>query len=136
MTDPNAPGTKAGEAQATSIPPVTVTVIGTGDGAVPIPSGTVLQTPDHQPNVIYESIQPIVAIAVRFANLFLTTFVGLVVAAMTPVGGKLLYTSDFFHLVVVCASLALPGAAIGFFKDLVTIFGKLEQKYPLATGSI
>jgi hypothetical protein len=77
-----------------------------------------------------------VAIVIRFINTFLVQFVGLVVAGMTPAGGKLLYTGDFVHLVIVCASLSLPGAALGFFKDLVTVFGKLEGKYPLLTGSI
>lgn len=120
-----------------AIPPVMVTVIGgTGDGGAPLTNGTVATTPDHQPNVITNVIQPAVAIAVRFGNVFGTTLVGLVVAGMTPSGGKLLYTSDFYHLVLTCASLALPAAALGLLKDLVTIFGRLEGKYPLLTGSV
>lgn len=119
------------------IPPMAVAIIGTGDGGTPkTPSGTIAVTPDHQPNILVTVIPPLVAIVVRFVNLFLTTLVGLVMASMTPAGGKVLYTSDFLHLVILCASLALPGAAIGFAKDLITIFGKLEGRYPLATGSV
>jgi len=102
----------------------------------PLTTGTVATTPDHHPNIVVNVVSPLVAIVVRFLNLFLTTLVGLVVAGMTPAGGKLLYTSDFVHLVALCASLALPGAAIGFGKDLITVFSRLEQKYPLLTGSV
>lgn len=124
-----------------TIKPVKVVVIGTGDGkgdgkGAPLTSDTVAMTPDHQPNLVVKVIGPALALFVRFINLFLTSFVGLVVAGMTPAGGKVLYTSDFMHLVVLCASLALPGAALGFFKDLVTVFGRLEGKYPLATGNV
>lgn len=118
------------------IDPVTVTVIGTGD-ASRLPPTTEAETPGaHDPNVIIRAIQPFVAIAVRFVNVFLTQLAGLVVAGMTSAGGKLLYTSDFYHLILICASLSLPGAGIAFIKDLVTVFGRLEQKYPLLTGSV
>jgi hypothetical protein len=119
------------------IAPVKVTIIGTGtgDGGV-LPPRTLAVTPDHLPNLMVRVISPLMAITVRFVNLFLTTFVGLVVAGVTPEGGKLLYTSDFFHLVLTCASLSIPGAAIGLFKDLITVFGRLEGKYPLATGQV
>jgi len=94
------------------------------------------QTPIGLPNVVLVAVQPIVAIAIRFANVYATTWVGLVVAAMTPEGGKLLYTTDFLHTALLCASLAFPGAAVAFVKDLITVFGKLEGKYPLLTGGV
>jgi hypothetical protein len=112
---------------------VPVTVVGTGDG---LTQNVTAVTPPHQPNVVITIVQPIVAVLVRFLNLFLVTLVGLVVAGMTPEGGKLLYTSDFMHLVWTCAGLALPAAGLGFLKDLVTVFGKLEGKYPLLTGGV
>ena len=118
------------------VEPINVTVIGTGDGSKLPPLLEAKTSGAHQPDFIVSVVPPIAAISIRFVNLFLTTFVGLVVASMTPAGGKLLYTSDFYHLAVTCASLAVPGAALGFFKDLVTVFGKLEQKFPLATGSV
>lgn len=118
------------------VEPVQVAVIGTGD-VKRLPSGTEAVTPGpNQPNLVTNVVQPAVAILVRFVNLFGVQFVGLIVAGMTPAGGKLLYTSDFLHMLVVCANLSLPGALLGMFKDIVTVFGRLEHKYPLATGSV
>jgi hypothetical protein len=115
------------------MPPVPVTVIGTGDGLV---QGAKATTPPDQPNIVVNVVQPIVAIAVRCAYLFVTTLVGLLVAGMTPDGAKLLYTSDFWHLLITCANLSIPVAGLGFLKDLVTVLGKLEGRYPLLTGGI
>lgn len=116
--------------------PIQVAVIGTGDGSK-LPPVIVADTPDpHQPNVVVTMIRPARAIVIRFANAFLIQFSGLVLAGLTPAGGSLLYTGNFLHLVMTCASLSLPGAGAGLIKDLVTVFGKLEGKYPLLTGSI
>ena len=119
---------------------VSIAIIGTGTGdgggVAPTPNGTVAKTPEGQPNLLVQVVAPTTAIVVRFVNLYLTVLVGLLAAGMTPEGGKLLYTSDFWHLCVRCASLALPGAAVGFVKDVITVFGRLEGKYPLGTGSI
>jgi hypothetical protein len=123
-------------ATTTVIPPVEVTVIGSMKDVVPT-TGTVATTPGpHQPNVIVTVITPLVAIFVRFSNTFFISLVGLLTAAMTPAGSHLLYTSDFYHLLITCANLSIPVSGLGLIKDLVTVFGKLEQKYPLATGSI
>jgi hypothetical protein len=118
------------------IPPVPVTVIGTGNAGAPLATGTVGITSDHQPNLVARVIPPTVAIFVRLGNTFLITLSGLVMASMTPAGGKLLYTSDFFHMLILCANLSIPVSLFGLIKDLVTIFGRLEGKYPLSTGSI
>lgn len=118
------------------VEPVQVAVIGTGDGRK-LATGMEAVTPGvHEPNLVVTVVGPMLAILIRFANVFLAQFVGLVVAGMTPAGGKLLYTGDFTHLLIVCASLSLPGASLDFFKNLVTIFGKLESRYPLLTGSV
>lgn len=117
--------------------PVTVAIVGTGSGGANIPNNTRATTPSNAtPDLLIQVVSPLLAIGIRFANTFFTTLVGLIVAAMTPAGGALLYTGDFFHLVITCSSLAVPGAALGLIKDLVTIFGKLEGKYPLLTGSV
>lgn len=120
-----------------NVQPIAVAIIGgTGDGGAPIPTGTVLTTPDHQPNVIVTVITPIMAIVVRFTTQFLTTLLGLVTAGMTPAGAKVIQAADFWHLVLTCASLSVVGAGVGLIKDLVTVFGRLEGKYPLLTGSV
>lgn len=116
------------------IPPITVTMIGNVPNvATPIPSGTVLNTPDHQPNVIVKVVTPIKAITIRFINAYLTMLVSLVGAGMTT---NIIPADDFLHLVLKCATLALASAGLGLLKDLVTVFGKLEQSNPLLTGSV
>lgn len=118
------------------VEPIHTTVVGVGTAAQQyLPSGTVAQTPGpHQPDLVLNVVNPLIAILSRFANLFLVTFIGLLTAAMTPAGGKLLYTSDFYHMALTCANLSLPVSFLGFAKDLLTIFARLETKYPLLTG--
>lgn len=116
------------------IKPLPVTVIGVREtGGAPIADGQVVQTPDHQPNIVVNVVAPIAAIAVRFINTFLTGLLGILTGAMTT---DVIQANDFAHLVYKCAGLAVAGAGMGLLKDLVTVFGKLEGKYPLATGSV
>ena len=86
--------------------------------------------------IVVKVIPPAVALLVRFANTFLTTWLGLVGAAMTPAGATVLKATDFAHLAATCASLSVAAAAVDLAKNLVTVFGKLEGKYPLLTGSV
>jgi hypothetical protein len=115
--------------------PIKVTIIGAGPsgrGTALPETGTILQTPGAmQPNVVVEVVKPVVAVIIRFIVAYLTSLVGLISAGMTPAGGKVLYTSDFYHLLLTCASLALAGPALGAIRDMVTIFSKLESKFPL-----
>lgn len=99
-------------------------------------NGVTAVTPGHLPNLVVTVVTPLMAVLVRFINQFLTTLVGLVAAGMTPAGARTLQADDFFHLVLTCASLSVAAAGLGFIKDCVTIFGRLESKYPLGTGSI
>ncbi len=115
------------------VPPVTVTLIGTKNDDIPAP-GTVAITPkDSQPNLIVNVVTPVAAIFIRFANAYLTTLIGLVTAGMAT---DIIPATDFVSLVIECAKLSLAGPGLSFGKDLITVFGKLEQKYPLLTGSI
>lgn len=120
------------------IPPMEVTLIGTPTPpGSPLTTGTVATTPDHQPNIVVKVITPFVAIAVRFGNIYFNSLSGFLIAATTtPAGAKLLGGREFSHTVSVCAGLALAPACVGLAKDLVTIFGKLEGKFPLLTGSV
>ena len=117
--------------------PVTISIVGTGDGAgggvAPTPSGTVAVTPDHQANLLINVVNPAIAIVVRAATLFLTTFVGLLTAAGIGVGPA---GQDFQHVLASAAMASFIVAGMGTLKNLVTVFGRLEGKYPLATGSI
>lgn len=115
------------------VEPVTVAIIGTGDGGK-LPNGSIATTEGtHEPNLIVQVITPVMAILVRLVNTYITILVGLVAAGMTS---NVIPAADFGHLVLKCAGLAVAGAAFGFLKDLVTVFGRLETKYPLLTGSV
>lgn len=113
--------------------PVQVAIIDTGD-VRKLSSGTEAVTPgEHVPNIVTQVIPPIMAVAVRFANTFLTVLLGLITGSLAT---NVIPAHDFLDLVLKCAGLSVAGAGIGLVKDLVTIFGRLESKYPLATGSV
>lgn len=115
------------------VEPVTVTVIGTGDGSR-LPSRTEVETPGlHQPNLIVRVVGPTKAIAIRFAVSFLTSLLGILTGAMAT---DVIPSSDFMHLVYKCAGLSVAGAFVGLIKDLITIFSRLEQSNPLLTGNV
>jgi hypothetical protein len=116
------------------IPPVEVTVIGNPSSGAPIPSGSVIPTPDHQPNIVYNVVTPIVAIVVRFLNTFCISLAGLLGG-----GGltqKLLPHADITSLVWSSVTLSACIAGVGLLKDCGTVFSGLEKKFPLATGSV
>jgi hypothetical protein len=127
----------------TSTEQVTVSVVGTtGSAATPqaaavdgVINGTIARTPAGQPNLLVNVVPPMVAIAVRFANSFLTTFVGLITAAGIGVGAGAI-GADFETVLQASAVSSLVVAGVETLKNLITIFGRLEGKYPLATGSI
>lgn len=115
------------------IEPVSVAIIGTGNGGLPA-TGTVATTPgSHNPNLIVTVVSPIVALLVRFLNVYLGNLVGLVTAGVTS---NAIPAQDFLHLVEKCAGLAVAGAVILSLKDIVTIFAGLEKKFPLGSGSV
>lgn len=116
------------------IAPMTVAVItGTGDGAQ-IPSGTEFQTPDHQPNVVVMVVTPIVAILIRAVNVFLNTLLGgmglVGVSSLTAM--PTLAWASWKVAIVFAASAAL----VNVLQTCATIFGKLENKFPLMTGNV
>lgn len=113
--------------------PVTISIVGTGTGdgggVAPTPNGTIAETPGTQPNLLVNVVPPVIAIAIRFVNQFLTAFAGFIgVDVVAPN----LFSLDVREM----ALLALSAATIGLIKNLITIFGRLEGKYPLVTGSI
>lgn len=128
-------------AVAPAIEPIQIAMVGTigtgsgtGTGAGhPITDGTVITTPDHMPNIVARVITPLAAILIRFANAYVTALIGLVTVGLTS---DALPASDFAHLVIRCAGLSLAGPGVALMKDLVTILGNLEKKYPLLTGNV
>ena len=112
-------------------PPVQITVVGTGDGLV---DGATGKTPADQPNLIISVISPALAILVRFLNVYIGTIVGLLAAAMAD--SSAIPAPDFWHLLVKCAGLAIGGAVVLSLKDILTIFARLETRWPLLTGNV
>ena len=114
--------------------PVAVTVIDTGHGDETIPNKVIAKTPNSEtPNIIVTVVGPVMALFVRFMNVFLTSLVGVVTAASAT---NLIPATDFLDLLWKSATLCVAGAGIDLLKNLVTIFGRLESKYPLLTGSV
>ena len=118
--------------------PVTISLVGTGTGTgggvSPIPNGTVVETPVGP--ALVKVVGPIVAIVVRFIHLFLVTFVGLITAAGIGVGTETVPLLTFHAVIGGSAVTSVVVAGVGLLKDLVTVFGRLEGKYPLWTGGI
>lgn len=118
-----------------------VAVGGSGTGMFP---GQQLEgvTPAGAPNVAVQVVGPIVAIAVRFGHLYFLTLSGIIGGALAahaigdPNAQPLIHYADFGDLVWKSAQLSLAVPGVGLIKDLVTIFGKLEQRFPFLTGNV
>lgn len=112
--------------------PVTISIVGTGTGdgggVAPTPSGTVATVEGTQPNLIINVITPVMAILVRFAKTFLVTFVGMLGAD----GINLVDVGGLGPMVLV----SLSASVVDLGKNLITVFGRLEGKFPISTGSI
>lgn len=123
----------------TEAPPVTISIVGTGSttggGVAPTPSGTIAETPNGQPDLLVNVVPPIIALLVRAGNVFITAGLGaLTTAGLGATAGAATLPPGTAWKVALTAALVASG--IETAKNLVTIFGRLEGKYPLATGSI
>lgn len=86
------------------------------------------ETPAGQPNIIIQVVTPLAALVVRVLVVFLQTLLGLLTAGMTT---TIIPATDFRDLVVKCASLSIAAAGICLLQNLITLFSKLEQRFPL-----
>lgn len=92
-----------------------------------------LNTPANQPDVRVLFVAPVVSITIRFLNAYMTTLVGLVMAGLTT---QVIPAHDFGELVYKCLGLSLAGPSVSLGKDLITILGDLEKRWPLLTGKV
>jgi hypothetical protein len=113
------------------MPPIAVTVIGTGDGLTRNVTAT---TPHDQPNLAVNIISPLVAIAVRFGNTFCVSLAGSLAAG--GITSKVIPHSDIGGMLEPAVILAACIAGVGLIKDFGTVFSGLEKKFPLASGSV
>ncbi len=134
---------KAQDSKVTESRPVQVqqvAVMAIGDMSK-VPSGTVATTEGlHVPNFVFQAVNPLLGLVVRFVNLFLLTLVGLLSVKMAPASANTavaaLQAADFYTIVMAGCSVSLATASWGLIKDLSTIFTGLAKKYPLATGNV
>ena len=139
MPDPITPviieaATDSKVTQSRPVEPVTVAIIGTGDGSK-LPSGTIAETPGaHEPNVIVKVVTPIVALMVRFGYDWCVSFSGSMLAG--GVTTKVLPHTDLESMLWAAAILATSIAGVGAVKNAATVFSGLEKKFPLASGSV
>jgi hypothetical protein len=113
--------------------PIVVTAIAPMPGAeaagtTPIPSGTVVTTPDHLPNLLVQVFTPLMAIVARAGVVFFQSMSGLVVVGGTT---GLIPAHDFLELVAKSANLSLCVVGASVISSLVTIFSNLEKRFPL-----
>ena len=119
--------------------PLKVTLIaGTGDGGIPphMHDQTVVTPGSATPNLVVQVVPVALALAIRFGNAYVTTLIGIVTAMLTPYGQDLVPSGDFADILSKAALLAISGPVVDLLKNLVTIFGKLEGKFPLMTGNV
>ena len=115
--------------------PVIVTAVrrlDTGSGDKPLPQTTYAETPDHLPNVIIQTITPIVSIGIRSGRVFLQVVLGLLSAKMVGAPGtEGLPAGDFMHLLRDCAGLAVGAACVCALQNAGELLAKLDQKFPM-----
>lgn len=112
---------------------VKVVVAGVGE----LQPGTRVEavTPGQQPNIAVQVIGPAVAILVRFLHVFGMTWLALM-ATGGATGQEILPWNDVAQLATKCAYAASITAGFGAAKDLVTLLGRLEQRFPFLTGQV
>jgi hypothetical protein len=114
-----------------------VTMIGTGDGTTSPEHGTVATTPGRAPNLVVIVVRPVVAVLVRFAHAYVAGLVALLAAIPATQGtGVAVPFTDFLDLLAKSSTLALAGPCLEALRDVVTLFSRLKDKYPLMSGNV
>jgi hypothetical protein len=111
--------------------PVTVNVVGTGDGG--ITRNTTAKTPNDQPNLNVMYFTKFEALAARFVNTYVVMLVALVGAGMTT---NIIPAKDFLYLVWSCMQLSLAAAGLDALKGLATITSQWAKDHPLLSGEV
>lgn len=116
--------------------PVTALVIkGTGSGFIDVPNSTTskdgmttVQTPDGQPNIVYQFISTTAAVLARATTIFIQTLLGnLGVTIGNAIAPNVIPQSSW----KVAALIALSATAVNVLQSLLTISTNLEKKFPL-----
>lgn len=136
-------GEKPGEPLAPPpIQPLPITLIGVreDDTGAPIVDGQVIVTPANQPNLVANVVPVAVALLIRTAFVYATSFMGFLTMVMVPAGDnpvlKAMHAMEFAQLAYTAAGIAIAPAGYEFGKSVLTILGRLERRFPLLTGSV
>lgn len=126
--------------ESRTVEPVVVTVIATGD-ASKLPAKIEATTEGaHFPDFIVRSFPPVRALAVRFGYMYFFTLNGFLAPKFLPASDdtiiNAIQSTDFLHLLRTGCLIALVPAVGSLVKDIGVVFTRLQQKYPLLTGSV
>lgn len=117
-----------------------VSIIGHEAAADTPTPGTIGQTPGDEPNIkVGHVVTPLLAIGVRMLNVFLLTFFALLggdPVAKEITGIDLIQVPEGASPTLRYLYFAAVAAVLEGGKSLLTIGKRLEEKYPLLTGSI
>jgi len=101
---------------------IKVVVAAVGD-ATKLATGTeAITVGSHEPNLVVTVVAPLRAVAIRFANVFLVQFVGLLIAGMTPAGGKTSSTPEILPIYCWCVRASR-------FLAPDSIFSRISSRY-------
>lgn len=141
MADPEKDGLEEGQKrrESDSIKVAIISGTGTGDGNTAQLHGKIIQTPGSAKNIVPIIVTPIIAILVRFGHAYLSAVVALM--GGIPLADKIgdvpiVPFHDFTDLFVKSLTLAAAGPSLELLRDVVTIFSRLKEKYPLLTGNV
>lgn len=118
-------------------PPIVVTTIARGEGedaSSAIPSNTIGLTGTRMPNVIIQTIRPIVSILVRTLRSFLLVFSGELANAKFGIVGAVATMPDIEHSLKVAFVLSLTPTILTLVLNTAELMAQIDQKFPKWRG--
>ena len=109
------------------------TVMVTGIRRDDQPATAIIPTPDHEPNIIYQTITPIFSILIRSGRSFCQALLSGLTAAQA---GTVLNIEVLKHLQfreIFILATATPG--ICALQNTIELLAKLDQKFPMFRGA-
>jgi hypothetical protein len=97
------------------------------------PATSLIMTPIHEPNIIYQTITPIMSILIRSARVFVQTLLS---GSGLSLAGAELNIETVKHLQArEILILAAAAAAVCALQNTGELLARLDQKFPLMRGA-
>jgi hypothetical protein len=97
------------------------------------PPTSIIETPVHEPNIIYQTITPIASILIRSARVFVQGILG---GLGVSEAGSALGVDVMSHIHIrEILILAGANAAVCALHNTAELLAKLDQKFPLIRGA-